>query len=439
MAAVGIDFGTIYSRVGVWQSNSFEMIPNVTGKRETFSCVSFSEEILVGNAARKQSSRNTENTIFDIKRIIGRKFNDPVIQTNIDVWDFKLIEESQNRPAIQVNYKNETKLYFAEDITSIILSHLRKSAEIWIGTPVTNAVITAPTCFTSAQRKATKYAAEMSGLNVLSIINAPTAAGIAYMFEQKQMGNGRYFDTDRNVLIVDFGGGTFDVSLMTMNHENITVKSTFGDTNVGGRDFDTILVKHFATEFRRKNKLCCSHNKRAMRRLRIQCENAKRTLSICTRAVIEIESLYDGIDFVTSICRARPEDLYMQCIRQRIDLNDVMNELLKESKIKKCDVDEIILVGGSTKIPKIQQVIKQIFDWKELYKWHCWEPVVKGATIYAHMLFSDVSKQIVNGYVKRYGKCVPVDIKNICLQYYYNCDKLDMIGDLSLFEITNCQ
>jgi L1 cell adhesion molecule like protein len=379
--SIGIDLGTTYSCVGTWKNNTVEIIPNDMGERTTPSYVSFSDtERLVGTAAKNQAARNAENTIFDAKRLIGRKFHDPIVQADMKLWPFKVVCESQDRPAIEVTYKGEKKRFFAEEISSMVLGYMRQISEQYMGCDVKNAVITVPAYFNDSQRQATKDAGKISNLNVLRIINEPTAAAIAYGLDKKAQGDSK----ERNVLIFDLGGGTFDVSLLSIDDGVFEVKATAGDTHLGGQDFDNILVDHFAKEFKRKNKLDVTKSNRAMRRLRTQCERAKRTLSAAARANLEVDSLYEGVDFASSITRARFEDLCMHYFRQCLE---PVTKVLSDSKMSKSDIDDVVLVGGSTRIPKIQDMIKQYFNGKEPCKSiNPDEAVAYGAAVQAAIL-----------------------------------------------------
>jgi len=379
---VGIDLGTTYSCVGTWKNNAVEIIPNDMGERTTPSYVSFSDsERLVGTAAKNQAARNAENTVFDAKRLIGRKFDDATVQADMELWPFKVVRASAERPAIEVTYKAETKRFFAEEISSMVLGYLQGVASAYVGAPVRNAVVTVPAYFNDAQRQATKDAGRIAGLNVLRIINEPTAAAIAYGLDRQKSGDG---DAEQNVLIFDLGGGTFDVSLLSIDGGVFEVKATAGDTHLGGQDFDNLLVDHFAAEFRRKHKLDCTRSKRAMRRLRTQCERAKRTLSAAARANIEVDSLCDGVDFATSITRARFEDLCAAHFRACLE---PVRQVLADAKMSKNDVDEVVLVGGSTRIPRIQRMIAEFFGGKEPCKSiNPDEAVAVGAAIQAGIL-----------------------------------------------------
>jgi len=355
MSAVGIDLGTTYSCVGIWQNDRVEIIANDQGNRTTPSYVAFTDtERLIGDAAKNQCAMNPINTIFDAKRLIGRKYDDPVVQSDSKHWPFKVVNDS-NTPKIQVQYKGETKTFSAEEISSMVLTKMKETASAFTGKDVKDVVVTVPAYFNDSQRQATKDAGAIAGLNVLRIINEPTAAAIAYGLDKKSSG-------ETNVLIFDLGGGTFDVSLLTIDDGIFEVKATAGDTHLGGEDFDNRLVNHFTQEFKRKHKKDMTGNPRAMRRLRTACERAKRQLSSAASANIEIDSLFEGVDFYSSITRARFEDLCADLFRGTLD---PVEKVLRDSKIDKGSVHEVVMVGGSTRIPKVNELVSGFFNGKE--------------------------------------------------------------------------
>jgi len=384
--SVGIDLGTTYSCVGVWQNDRVEIIANDQGNRTTPSYVAFTDsERLIGDAAKSQAAMNAENTVFDAKRLIGRKFADSGVQSDMKHWPFKVTCGPGGTPIIDVDYKGERKTFKAEEISSMVLIKMKEIAEAYLGKEVKNAVVTVPAYFNDSQRQATKDAGSISGLNVLRIINEPTAAAIAYGLDKK--------GDEKNVLIFDLGGGTFDVSLLTIEEGIFEVKATAGDTHLGGEDFDNRMVDYFLQEFKRRHRKDMSENQRSLRRLRTACERAKRTLSSSTQAHIEIDSLFDGIDFNATITRARFEDLCMDYFKKCMD---PCEKVLRDSKISKGEVDEVVLVGGSTRIPKIQSMLTDFFNGKEPCKSiNPDEAVAYGATVQAAILSgSDKSEKL---------------------------------------------
>jgi len=343
-------------------------------------------ERLIGDAAKNQVAMNPQNTVFDAKRLIGRKFSDQEVQADMKHFTFKVIDRA-GKPVIEVEFKGEIKTFTPEEVSSMILTKMRETAEAYLGGTVNNAVITVPAYFNDSQRQATKDAGLIAGLNVLRIINEPTAAAIAYGLDKKQQG-------ERNVLIFDLGGGTFDVSLLTIEEGIFEVKSTAGDTHLGGEDFDNRLVSHFVNEFKRKHKKDLSANARAVRRLRTACERAKRTLSSSAQTSIEIDSLFEGIDFYTSITRARFEELCQDLFRSTLQPVD---RVLTDAKVDKSQVHEIVLVGGSTRIPRIQKLITDYFNGKEPNKSiNPDEAVAYGAAVQAAILSGDTSNKSTN-------------------------------------------
>jgi len=384
--AIGIDLGTTYSCVGIFQHGKVEIIANDQGNRTTPSYVAFTDtERLVGDAAKNQAALNPTNTIFDAKRLIGRKFNDASVQSDVKHWPFK-IKEVDGRPKIQADYKGESKAFAPEEVSSMVLVKMKETAESYIGQKVTDAVITVPAYFNDAQRQATKDAGAIAGLNVLRIINEPTAAALAYGLEKGQKG-------EKNVLIFDLGGGTFDVSILSIDEGSMfEVKATAGDTHLGGEDFDNRLVSHFIKEFKRKSNKDISSSPRAIRRLRTACERAKRTLSNSSETSIEIDSLFEGIDFYTKVSRARFEELCSDLFRGTLE---PVETALRDAKLDKGKIDEVVLVGGSTRIPKIQKLLSDFFNGKDLNKSiNPDEAVAYGAAVQAAVLTGDTSDTI---------------------------------------------
>jgi L1 cell adhesion molecule like protein len=379
--AIGIDLGTTYSCVAIRRNNNVEIIANDQGNRTTPSYVAFAEgERLIGDGAKNQSARNPSNTVFDAKRLIGRKFQDETVQRDMKLFPFTIKNGKDNRPQIEVEHQGEKKSFYAEEISSMILTKMKETAEAYLGEIVSDAVVTVPAYFNDAQRQATKDAGAIAGLNILRIINEPTAAAIAYGLNSNKKG-------EQTVLIFDLGGGTFDVSLLSIDEGVFEVKATAGDTHLGGEDFDNMLVNHCVQDFCRKTKMDkddVMSNKKSIRRLRTACERAKRALSTTTTAMIEIDSFFNGNDFNTALTRAKFENLcdsyFKNCLKP-------VEQVLLDSKISKSQVDEIVLVGGSTRIPKIQELIKDFFGGKEPCKSiNPDEAVAYGAAVQASIL-----------------------------------------------------
>ena len=356
--AIGIDLGTTYSCVGVWQNGKVDIIPNDMGERTTPSYVAFTDtERLVGDAAKNQITRNPTNTVFDAKRLIGRKYGDNEVQEDIKLWPFKVVKDPKSdRPQIVVTYQKQEKKFFAEEISAMVLQKLKKTADDFLGKEVKDAIVTVPAYFNDSQRQATKDAGTISGLNVLRIINEPTAAAIAYGLD-KQAGK-----KEENVLIFDLGGGTFDVSLLSLEDGLFEVKATNGNTHLGGEDFDNRLVEYCAGEFRRKTSIDIKKNAKALRRVRASCEKAKRALSAATQATVDIDALMDGEDLNVVITRSKFEDLCMDLFKKCMP---PLENVIKDAKMSKSQIDEVVLVGGSTRIPKIQQMVQEFFNGKE--------------------------------------------------------------------------
>ena len=380
MVAIGIDLGTTYSCVGWWKDNRCEIIANDQGNRTTPSYVSFTDERIIGDGAKSQSAMNPENTIFETKRLIGRNFDDPSVQSDLKNFPFAVVAKD-GKPYIQATYKSELKTFSPEEISSMILTKMKEVAEAYIGETVSDAVVTVPAYFNDSQRQATKDAGVIAGLNVLRIINEPTAAAIAYGLDRK--------NTEQTILVFDLGGGTFDVSLLVIDDGIFEVKATAGNTHLGGSDFDNILMKYFMDEFKRKSKIDISGNKRALRRLKTSCERAKKTLSSSATASLELESLAEGVDFFTSITRARFESLCMNLFNECLT---PVTRVLQDAGVSKSQVNDIVLVGGSTRIPKVQEVLRNFVGGKELSKGiNPDEAVAYGAAVQAAILSGSTS------------------------------------------------
>jgi len=356
--SVGIDLGTTYSCVGIWRDDRVEIIANDQGNRTTPSYVAFNNtERLIGEGAKSQAAMNPTNTVFDAKRLIGRKFSDAAVQSDVQHWPFQVEAGPGGKPRVCVTYKGEQKHFYAEEISSMVLARMKETAEAFAGKPVTHAVITVPAYFNNEQRQATKDAGKVAGLNVLRIINEPTAAAIAYGLD-KRKGEG-----ERNVLVFDLGGGTFDVSLLGIEDGVFEVKATAGDTHLGGEDLDSRMVDFLCERFARQHRgKDVRASARAMRRLRTACERAKRALSASAQAPIEIDALLDGVDFAFTFTRARFEELCADLFRRTME---PVEKCLRDSKLSKSQVHEVVLVGGSTRIPKVQALLSDFFNGKE--------------------------------------------------------------------------
>jgi heat shock 70kDa protein 1/2/6/8 len=350
--AVGIDLGTTYSCVGIWENNAVTIIANDDGNRTTPSWVSFNEqERVIGDQAKSASSSNPYNTIYDAKRLIGRRFSDPIVQQDIRHWPFKVVQGQFDKPLICVNFKGINYQLTPEEVSSMILIKMKETAEMYLGKKVTSAVITVPAYFSDAQRQATKDAGAIAGLKVLRIINEPTAAAMAYGFEKVK--------SKECILVFDLGGGTFDVSLLTINDGVYEVKATAGDTHLGGEDFDNSLVEYLVSVFSQKHPGLVLSD-RAKGRLKAAAEKAKRSLSSSLYTNVEVE--LDSIEFKFKLTRSLFEELnadnFVRCL-------EPVEKVLRDAKISKSQVGEVVLVGGSTRIPKVQQLLKEFFNGKE--------------------------------------------------------------------------
>jgi len=353
---IGIDLGTTYSAVGVWQNGKVEIIANDQGNRTTPSWVSFSEtgERLIGESAKSQSVSNQKNTFYDVKRLIGRNFSDPIVQREMKMMPFKVLQGSNDRVLIEGTVSGETKQFTPEELSAMVLTKMKQTAESYLGTTVKDAVVTVPAYFNDSQRKATKDAGTIAGLNVIRVINEPTAAALAYGLDKKG---------ECNVMIFDMGGGTHDVTLLSIDDGVFEVKATAGDGHLGGEDFDHRLVDFCCQEYQKKYKEDISKNLKARRRLQNACERAKRGLSTSMSGTIEVDALHEGNDFSIPITRAKFEQLCEDLFKKGIAPVD---QVMKDAKMSKDQVHEIVLVGGSTRVPKVQQLLKEYFNGKEL-------------------------------------------------------------------------
>lgn len=375
---IGIDLATCMSMVAVWKDGKVDIIASESGNRTVPSYVSFTEEErIVGEAAKSMSATNPKNTVFDAKRLIGRTFDDVEVQKMMVNWPYKVVNDGNNRPQIVVDFKGETKKYYAEEISAMVLQKLKGMAESYLGVEVKDAVVTVPAYFNDNQRQATKDAGRIAGLNVLRLLAEPTSACIAYGLNNKTGG-------ERKVVIFDLGGGTFDVSLLTVEDGIFEVKATSGNTLLGGGDFDNRIVDWAVEEFKKKNKINLKESPKALARLRLAAERVKKTLSISTQAMLEVDSIADGIDMQFMLTRAKFESLCDDLFRSTLG---PVEQVLRDSKVGKGDVDDVVLVGGSSRIPRVQQLLKEFFGGKELCNSiHPDEAVAYGAAVQAHIL-----------------------------------------------------
>ncbi|KAJ5074237.1 endoplasmic reticulum chaperone bip [Anaeramoeba ignava] len=381
---IGIDLGTTYSCVGVYKNGKVEIIPNELGNRITPSYVAFTEEgRLIGDAAKNQVALNPTNTVYNVKRLIGRKYTDREVENDRKIMTFPIVPKG-DKPMIEIETNQGNKLFTAEEISSMVLTKMKEVAETYLDEEITNAVVTVPAYFNDAQRQATKNAGTIAGLNVLRIINEPTAASIAYGLDKK--------GGERTVLVFDLGGGTFDVSILSIDDGVFEVLATSGDTHLGGEDFNQRVMDYFVKLFKSKTGKEITKDKKAIQRLLKEIETAKKTLSSVTQAKIEIENLIDGVDFSETLTRAKFEELNMDLFRKT--LNPVQL-VLQDSKLQKHEIDDIVLVGGSTRIPKIQQLLKDFFNGKTFNQdINPDEAVAYGAAIQGHVLSDDLENTV---------------------------------------------
>lgn len=351
---IGIDLGTTYSCVGVFRNGQVDIIANDQGNRITPSYVAWSDkDRLVGDAAKNQATINPENTVFDVKRLIGRNFKDKTVQSDKKLFPFELVNKN-DKPFVQVFVNGEKKQFAPEEVSAMILQKMKSTAENYLDKDIHHAVVTVPAYFNDAQRQATKDAGTISGLSVERIINEPTAAAIAYGLEKK--------GGEKNILVFDLGGGTFDVTLLTIDNGVFEVLATNGDTHLGGEDFDQRIMKYFMKVFKKKHKVDISKDKRAMQKMRRESERVKRALSTQPQARAEIEALYDGIDFSEQLTRARFEELNQDLFKKTLG---PVKKVLEDAGLKKSEVDEMVLVGGSTRIPKVRALLRDFFNGKK--------------------------------------------------------------------------
>lgn len=357
---IGIDLGTTTSCVAVWIGDRVEVIPDhQTGSRIIPSYVSFTnEEKLVGDASKNISTMYPKSTLYDIKRLIGRKYDDPLVQADKKLWSFDVSGDENNKPVVNVEYKGEMKKFHPEEISAMVLTRLKETAEAYLGHPVKKAVVTVPAYFNDSQRQATKDACTISGMECLRIINEPTAAAIAYGLDKKS-------DKESTILIFDEGGGTHDLSILSIDGGIFEVKSTAGDTHLGGSDIDNLIVDYLCDDIKKKHKKDIKENPKALKRLNIAAERAKKNLSSSTTTTIEVESLIDGIDYSTTLSRAKFEQLADSFFNKSME---PISKVLSDAKVSKNDIDEIVLVGGTTRIPKIQEMLSNYFNGKQLNK-----------------------------------------------------------------------
>ena len=378
--AAGFDIGTTTSCAAIWINDKVEIIPDhQTGSRIIPSYVGFTdEEKLVGEPAKNQSTMNPKNTVYDAKRLIGRKFDDPSVVEDCKLWSFKVTKDSNNKPLINVKHKNEDKQFHPEEISAMVIQRLKETTESYIGKELKKVVITVPAYFNDSQRQATKDAGTIAGLEVLRIINEPTSAAIAYGLDKNTS------DKETNIIVFDCGGGTHDVSILTLDGGIFEVKATGGDTHLGGSDIDNVIVDYLCDDIKKKHKVDVKQNARALKRLNIAAEKAKKNLSSSTTTSIEVDSLIDGVDYTHNLSRAKFEQLADPIFKRTIE---PINRLLSDAKMSKNDIDEIVLVGGTTRIPRVQELLSNYFNGKSLNKsLNPDEAIAYGAAVQAAIL-----------------------------------------------------
>lgn len=387
MVCIACDLGTAYTVIGILLNGKVEIIANNQGNRITPSIVAFnSGEILIGEGAKNQEVRNPENTIYDVKRLIGRKYTDAVVENDIQNLAYKVVANSNNDPLITVKYKNEIKYYTPEEISSFIISEMKNIIEKYLGETVNDIVITVPAYFNNSQRQSTKNACQIAGLNVLRILNEPTAAAIAYGFDNKS-------EKEKNILIFDIGAGTFDITILNVVEGIFEVLATGGCSHLGGNDYDNILIDHMISIFEKKHKLDIRNNPKALKKLKSGCETAKRSLSTSAQAPVEIDTLYEGIDFYANLTRAKFDELVGHLNGKCME---IVNNVLVDAEKNKNDIDEIILVGGSSRIVKLQQMLSEMFNNKKLCKTlNPDECVAYGAAVQAAYLSNNETNDIL--------------------------------------------
>jgi len=389
--SIGIDLGTTYCCVATFRGGRVEIIPNDQGSRTTPSFIAFNDtERLIGEGAKYQAPINPENTIFDVKRMIGRKFNDPIVQNDIKYYSFKVIKDESDKPMVQVMYQAEKKTFYPEELSGMLLGKLKEYAESYLGHPVKKAVITCPAYFNDSQRQATKDAGIIAGLEVLRIVNEPTAASIAYGMDKKK---------DGKILIFDYGGGTLDVSILELDDGTFQVLSTSGDTHLGGEDLDNKIMIYCIKEFAKQNKLTTEKttmimkNVKLTRRLKSRCEEAKKILSSAQQTSIQLDAFFEGMDMAISITRAKFEELafdeFKKCLIP-------VNQALTDAKLSKNMIDDVVLIGGSTRIPKIRQMLKEHFNKEPRIDINPDEAVAYGAAVQASIILGVNDPQLTN-------------------------------------------